>query len=538
MEQEEKPAIDTTQEFKTIALSLSGGGYRASAFHLGAMAYLNKIGLLDKVTIISTVSGGSFTGGLYALYLSRGKSFQDCYDHLFKCMKEVDLIEEGLKTLSERQSTDGMGSHNLINAMSDIYHRVFFDKALFAEILEAKDLHLKELIINATDFEFGLPFRFQASQSPLARIGNGGISIPLPAAKEMRLADLVASSSCFPGGFEPLKFPHDFIHSNETELSKLLNQPRFKTGIGLMDGGIVDNQGIESVLAAIERKSTVLPDLFIISDVSTSYMKPFEFPEETGLDKMKFGLGMVNVLLIIGACLVAATLVLFIASFYQLWQAGDYIGLSSKALGLLIISALLLIFYKVQGIFRNDILGQIPRLGNRAWAYFKKISVGRVVDMSKLRAASMLTMVNDVTMKQIRRLIYNRVYKDKANRFQYSRVSNLIDSLTREKVIGRSSNSNYAHLVPSEDLLVVAEKALSTATTLWFTEKEIAQGKLNDLVASGEFTTCFRLIENIIQRYGIDATTYPPAIQKLYAQLLEDWNGFNDYPWMMVSPKG
>ena len=57
--------------FEKIALSLSGGGYRAAAFHLGSMAYLDHakfdgISLLENVKIISTVSGGTITGVFYA----------------------------------------------------------------------------------------------------------------------------------------------------------------------------------------------------------------------------------------------------------------------------------------------------------------------------------------------------------------------------------------------------------------------------------------------------------------------------------------
>src|SRR5213083_2024169 len=50
-----------------IALCLSGGGYRAMLFHLGALIRLNEIGLLQKCSRISSVSGGSITAGLLGL---------------------------------------------------------------------------------------------------------------------------------------------------------------------------------------------------------------------------------------------------------------------------------------------------------------------------------------------------------------------------------------------------------------------------------------------------------------------------------------
>ena len=49
-----------------IGLALSGGGSRAIAFHLGCMRALNDLGVLNKVEVLSTVSGGSVIGAIYA----------------------------------------------------------------------------------------------------------------------------------------------------------------------------------------------------------------------------------------------------------------------------------------------------------------------------------------------------------------------------------------------------------------------------------------------------------------------------------------
>ena len=42
-----------------IALCLSGGGYRAALFHLGACKRLNELGVLSQIDTIASVSGGS-----------------------------------------------------------------------------------------------------------------------------------------------------------------------------------------------------------------------------------------------------------------------------------------------------------------------------------------------------------------------------------------------------------------------------------------------------------------------------------------------
>jgi NTE family protein len=50
------------------ALCLSGGGFRAALFHLGALRRLNDVGLLSMMTTISSVSGGSVANGLLARF--------------------------------------------------------------------------------------------------------------------------------------------------------------------------------------------------------------------------------------------------------------------------------------------------------------------------------------------------------------------------------------------------------------------------------------------------------------------------------------
>ena len=45
-----------------ISLALSGGGFRASVFHLGLLRRLAELGWLPRVDALSTVSGGSIVG--------------------------------------------------------------------------------------------------------------------------------------------------------------------------------------------------------------------------------------------------------------------------------------------------------------------------------------------------------------------------------------------------------------------------------------------------------------------------------------------
>jgi predicted acylesterase/phospholipase RssA len=62
---------------RDIAIALSGGGYRAAFFHLGVLAKLHELGLLDRIGVISSVSGGSLVAAAYARSLLLEESFEE-----------------------------------------------------------------------------------------------------------------------------------------------------------------------------------------------------------------------------------------------------------------------------------------------------------------------------------------------------------------------------------------------------------------------------------------------------------------------------
>src|SRR5688500_6364449 len=51
----------------TLALCLSGRGYRAMLFHLGSLWYLHDARYLQKLDRVASVYGGSITAGVLAL---------------------------------------------------------------------------------------------------------------------------------------------------------------------------------------------------------------------------------------------------------------------------------------------------------------------------------------------------------------------------------------------------------------------------------------------------------------------------------------
>src|SRR5204862_8110662 len=63
-----------------IGLALSGGGFRATLYHLGLVRFLRDAGLLSQVTHITSVSGGSIMAAHLALNWGRYTGEADEFD--------------------------------------------------------------------------------------------------------------------------------------------------------------------------------------------------------------------------------------------------------------------------------------------------------------------------------------------------------------------------------------------------------------------------------------------------------------------------
>lgn len=92
-----------------LGLALSGGGFRAALFHLGALARLAEVDLLRKVDVISTVSGGSIVGAYYYLKVKellehkRTDGLPPCPDAYVRIVKEIErdflaVVQKNLRT--------------------------------------------------------------------------------------------------------------------------------------------------------------------------------------------------------------------------------------------------------------------------------------------------------------------------------------------------------------------------------------------------------------------------------------------------------
>ena len=70
-----------------IGLALSGGGMRATLFHLGILKWLAEMELLENIKHVSTVSGGSICAGL--VYSSNNMKWPSSKEYLEKVLPEI-----------------------------------------------------------------------------------------------------------------------------------------------------------------------------------------------------------------------------------------------------------------------------------------------------------------------------------------------------------------------------------------------------------------------------------------------------------------
>jgi predicted acylesterase/phospholipase RssA len=559
--------------FKNIAISLSGGGYAAASFHLGTLSYLHKLSfkgenLLKNVRVLSTVSGGTFTGVRYILSLKNGESFDIFFNSFYEFMKNIDLIKESLKKLENEKNWENYKSKSLINAFAETYYEKFTQDKF--EILwdYAEKIHVKEIIFNATEFKDGLTFRFQKTgqfnttkkETKYGLIGNYFNHVSATLAKKIRFADIIAASSCFPAAFEPINFPNDFIPKED--FNRLTKEERKKITreepIGLMDGGIVDNQGIHSVRQAEERMRKYITneyiskdnaiDLYIISDVSSPKINEEDFiltKENKNNWWRKLSLRKLRTISIF---LLALSAFLLTHNIFFLNTKLEIILSSVFFTLLLIISGLIYFsYYLVIEILPKKL--KIPSFFTKKLAVFLDIKFGVYETMIKNRVDSILSMVTEVFMRQIRRLSYNKIYEDK--RWNNRLIMNAIYELTKEKVQEREKKRQEKkqsplpkNLSPTKPMQDVIDSAMSMKATLWFKPEDLEddsnKNKLNSLIAAGQFNICFNLIEYIIslkenKSYNEYDDKTKQEIEDLYKDLEKDWENFKIEPFWLFN---
>ena len=255
---------------KRIGLALSGGGFRATLYHLGLVRFLFDAGILRNVSHVTSVSGGSIIAAHLCLnwerYNASANDFDAAAGELLAFM-QLDVRNRILRRfplafpwrLARRLAGRSNRKLTRVGLLEHHYERFLFgDRSLF-ELPETPQLH-----ILATNLSEGRLASFNRDGLWMVRYDLDGA----PRIEKMRIglatvSMAVAASSAFPGFFPPMTLSGEDVGAR----SGLFGRQ------SLTDGGVFDNLGIRMFrFLARSAPDERLWDGVLVSDVG----KPFE----------------------------------------------------------------------------------------------------------------------------------------------------------------------------------------------------------------------------------------------------------------------
>lgn len=273
---------------KRIGLALSGGGYRASAFHLGTLKKLHELNLLGKIDVISTISGGSITGAAYCLNQLSYEEFQRKMIQVLQTKSVIKYIFQSwiflrliLLTililvvclcLYVTKHSWAVAPVLLIyfvtlfkfqfivfpvsEVVTKAYDNFFYHEAQLDDLCKKP-----ELAIGATNLQTGRPFTFSKR-----KMGDSTYAYMSPPiyyrGKIFPLAQAVTASSCVPFVFSPISIAKKYYYDSNDAI---------RVNPQIIDGGVYDNQGIQKLT---QPGSSYECNIIITSDAGNKL--PFE----------------------------------------------------------------------------------------------------------------------------------------------------------------------------------------------------------------------------------------------------------------------
>lgn len=569
--------MKTKNDFKPlerIGLCFSGGGYRATFYGLGVLSILNKIefkdkSLLERVKSVSSVSGGTLLAAAYCRAVQKDDySFERYFKQMYDAFKPendrlMDRATEKLKDDTVWKSNPHK-RRSLINAFALCYQEMEIYQGTLGAFDNKELKQFETVCFNATDFTYGLTFRFQNTgffgNSPLFTRNRNQLDY---LRDYVEIGDAVASSSCFPIGFAPIIFPDDFFKDQDsTAYKSLKSMADFENGVGLMDGGIADNQGIASMVNADKRADGKL-DLILVNDVGGYQMLPWQL-DDTALSDGASLTQMISKFLdyfkLRWMYWLPMVVSIIMMALNNLEVFGDraYASIYIVFATIMGMSLLATVLGGISSILKNTLVNKVTKIFETSIPApimddvlrLKSLRVSLIKRMLADRLSSSYTMINYVFMNQIRRLNYDLFYKSKnlKNRRATSMIYELngVDSPYTKKIKEEKGIKK-----PSELLVSTALTASQMPTTLWWSKKDIEVDRMDKLIACGQFTVCYNVLKYIIHlkageedQSNIDklsrdttlekAVPNYPELDAVQHQPEELWETFNADPLWLV----
>jgi predicted acylesterase/phospholipase RssA len=225
-----------------IGLALSGGGFRATLYHLGVIRFLRDSDLLSQVSHVTSVSGGSVLGAHLVMnwdrYCGSAEEFDAAAEEILafvsldvrnRIMRRYPwLLGLGLwRRISLRRSSRLLTRTGLLERY---YQKHLFGNLCLHQLPGTPELHI--LCTNVS--EGGLTSFTRDGLLIQKRLPDGNMEVEHHRAGLARIATAVAASSAFPAFFPPLELRAADVGAGEGE---------FPTQY-FTDGGIFDNLGV------------------------------------------------------------------------------------------------------------------------------------------------------------------------------------------------------------------------------------------------------------------------------------------------------
>ena len=247
-----------------LGLALSGGGARATVFHLGVLKRIAECpDRWNEINFISTVSGGSLCVAL--VFEKAGKRWPSAEMFLQKCLPEIRTVLTSFD-LQKRYKL-----HLIFRPWLFLHGRA----SLIAKLIykhwgirsSVKDLpDIPRWQICATCYETGKSWRF-------SKLRMGDYIANYVKSPNFPLAEAVASSAAVPGAIGPLRLKtsnyawHKYANFEDQKTEPTIPTTPISPHLTLWDGGVYENLGVESLFDP-KRGLREEVDFLIASDAS------------------------------------------------------------------------------------------------------------------------------------------------------------------------------------------------------------------------------------------------------------------------------
>ena len=218
----------------SIGLALSGGGFRATLFHLGAIRRLHELGILPKLTTVSSVSGGSILNGFLASRLANAlsKGISDFSSEVAHPVRQFCSLDIRRWPALERLIPGLDNSLQLAHQYEE-----HLTKGKLLKDIPDTPTHM----FCCTDLAYGVNWTFAKVECGDYQAGY------MPPPSDWQVSTAVAASSCFPPVFKPISLNLDPTKLKDGKATAGPVRDQCIRGMTFTDGGVYDNLALEPI---------------------------------------------------------------------------------------------------------------------------------------------------------------------------------------------------------------------------------------------------------------------------------------------------